>query len=78
METFQEDLAHLSRVARIPSWSPGVNSVRLNPSKVGQTSSQERTLRYFSELTEQQKERLIEAYALDFEAFGYDPKPYVT
>ncbi len=77
METFQEDLEYLSRVARLPSWSTSVDHVRLNPSRPGATSSQERTLKYFSTLTERQKERLAQFYALDFEAFDYDPEPYL-
>ena len=77
METFREDLKYLSKVAHLPRPPPKVSRVGLHLSRRGGTSSRERTLRYFSDLTWEQKSHLMQFYALDFEAFGYDPNPYL-
>ena len=83
METFDEDFHYVSSAAGISTWEDSVGD------RIHQTEAEaeagmgvaggahHRTRRYLSQLSDEARSRLVEAYRQDLEAFDYDPRPYL-
>jgi len=74
METFSDDsqyiiqMAGLSHILEVPWRNEKRKSVR---------STFQLQLSYYRQLTPPQLERLVEVYRVDFETYGYDPRPFL-
>jgi hypothetical protein len=74
LETMGEDTAYIMEKTNMSD--PLAATPRLNPS--GEAKSQaEVAMRYFAELPREMLERLVETFRFEFEAFGYDFRPYL-
>ena len=74
METFNEDVKYIFKKSGLSSiLSLNLFNKFINSSKL---KTKVMTKKYFSQLTENQINELYDMYRMDFEMFGYDPKPY--
>jgi hypothetical protein len=73
VETFSEDVQYILEKTNL---SYLVEEKHIHK-KNSVPHDEKRGLKYFAQLTSEQRERLHEIYYLDFAMFGYDPKPYL-
>ena len=74
METFSEDVQHISDAANLDLKQEHRNSVsHKNSSK---PSTEQRTKLYFSQMPKDLVNKLYQMYKIDFDMFDYDPWKY--
>ena len=75
-ETFDQDRFYVSQVGGITQ-ELGLNNEKSRGKRLNVAKRNVESRLYFDQLSQGQKEKLVELYKMDFELFGYDPKPYL-